>query len=84
MHKEHDAYIPYIRITREFGGMTALRTSEVICAVTVLYCTELGRRQKLSAHLTFPVRCCPISYHELSVEERAAIQIGHVQVLSQR
>ncbi len=30
-------------------------------------------------HLTFPARCCPMSYQELSIEERATIQIGHTQ-----
>lgn len=35
-------------------------------------------------HLTFPVRCCPMSYSELRVEERTTIQIGHAQGFSLR
>lgn len=35
-------------------------------------------------HLTFPVRCCLLSYHELSVEERAIIQIGQARGFSRR
>ncbi|WP_157384310.1 helix-turn-helix domain-containing protein, partial [Pseudomonas helleri] len=35
--------------------------------------------------MTFPVRCCPYeSYTELSVEERATIQISHAQGFSLR
>ncbi len=45
---------------------------------------KLGRPQNRVQHPTISVRCCPMSYHELSVEERSDIQVSLLRGMSQR